>query len=141
MSGDVEESQDSMPNSAKYIDTASIMAGPGEHGCPRCGGQVFHAEQMFSKGNIYHKVGDSQSYDYFSRYDSILVGSCFRNVSPATAVKGPSTPFCAAMVPTARFTARAAMQKHSGPKDTDLEAGLAFSCARTSKLIGWSDKP
>jgi len=55
MSGDVEESQDSMPNSAKYIDTASIMAGPGEHGCPRCGGQVFHAEQMFSKGNIYHK--------------------------------------------------------------------------------------
>ena len=25
------------------------------------------------------------------------------------------------------------MQKHSGPKDTDLEAGLAFSCARTSK--------
>ena len=58
MSGDVEESQDSMPNSAKYIDTASIMAGPGEHGCPRCGGQVFHAEQMFSKGNIYHKVGE-----------------------------------------------------------------------------------
>ena len=62
MSGDVEESQDSMPNSAKYIDTASIMAGPGEHGCPRCGGQVFHAEQMFSKGNIYHKVRGMSSY-------------------------------------------------------------------------------
>ena len=24
-------------------------------GCPRCGGQVFHAEQMFSKGKTYHK--------------------------------------------------------------------------------------
>ena len=79
---------------------------------------------------------------YLLRYDdSILVGSCFRNVSPATVVKGPLTPFCAATVPTARFTARAAMQKHSGPKDMDSEAGLAFSCARTSKLKGWSDKP
>ena len=56
ISGDVQESQECMPNSVKYIDTTAIMARPGEHGCPRCSGQVFHAEQMFSKGSIYHKV-------------------------------------------------------------------------------------
>ena len=51
-------SQESMPTSAKYIDTTTILAREGESGCPRCGGQVFHAEQMFSKGKIYHKVKD-----------------------------------------------------------------------------------
>ena len=28
---------------------------PSGKGCPRCGGQVFHAEAMFSKGKTYHK--------------------------------------------------------------------------------------
>ena len=49
-------SQESMPNSAKYIDTTSIMARGRDSGCPRCGGEVFHAEQMFSKEKKYHKV-------------------------------------------------------------------------------------
>lgn len=54
LSGDVLESQSGTPMTAKYIDTTAILARPGE-GCPRCGGQVFHAEQMFSKGKTYHK--------------------------------------------------------------------------------------
>lgn len=44
------------PLTSKFIDTTTIQAKPGE-GCPRCGGSVFHAEQMFSKGKTYHKVG------------------------------------------------------------------------------------
>lgn len=35
-------------------DTASIMAPPGQ-GCPRCGGAVFAAEQMLSKGREWHR--------------------------------------------------------------------------------------
>jgi len=54
MSGDLAESTNTVPSTAKFIDTSAIQAPPGK-GCPRCGGQVFHAEQMFSKGNIYHK--------------------------------------------------------------------------------------
>ena len=50
-------SQESMPSSAKYIDTTSIPAKGRESGCPRCGGEVFHAEKMFSKEKVYHKVG------------------------------------------------------------------------------------
>ena len=45
-----------MPSSAKYIDTTTIMARGNDKGCPRCGGEVFHAEQMFSKEKKYHKV-------------------------------------------------------------------------------------
>jgi len=55
ISGDVHESQESMPSSAKYIDTTTIMARGNDKGCPRCGGEVFHAEQMFSKEKKYHK--------------------------------------------------------------------------------------
>jgi hypothetical protein len=47
-----------MPSSAKYIDTTTIPARGRDSGCPRCGGEVFHAEQMFSKGKIYHKVNN-----------------------------------------------------------------------------------
>lgn len=32
-------------------DTTSIMAAPG-HGCPRCGGAVFAAEQQLAKGTV-----------------------------------------------------------------------------------------
>lgn len=35
-------------------DTASIMAAPGQ-GCPRCGGAVFMAELMLSKGREWHR--------------------------------------------------------------------------------------
>jgi len=55
ISGDIHESQESMPSSAKYIDTTTIMARGRDSGCPRCGGEVFHAEQMFSKDKKYHK--------------------------------------------------------------------------------------
>jgi len=54
MSGDLAESTNSVPTTCKFIDTTAIMAVEGQ-GCPRCGGQVFHAEQMFSKGKTYHK--------------------------------------------------------------------------------------
>ncbi|KAB7507026.1 Muscle LIM protein Mlp84B [Armadillidium nasatum] len=36
------------------IDTTAILAAPGE-GCPRCGGKVFTAEEMLSRGNRWHK--------------------------------------------------------------------------------------
>ncbi len=39
----------------KSIDTSVIPAAPGE-GCPRCGGEVFHAEKMLSKKSVYHKA-------------------------------------------------------------------------------------
>jgi hypothetical protein len=48
-------SRSATPLTSKFIDTTTIPAKPGE-GCPRCGGSVFHAEQMFSKGKTYHKV-------------------------------------------------------------------------------------
>jgi hypothetical protein len=35
----------------KSIDTKSIKAPEGQ-GCPRCGGSVFAAEQMLSKGRV-----------------------------------------------------------------------------------------
>jgi len=54
MSGDLAESKDSVPSTARFMDVAAIKAAPGK-GCPRCDGQVFHAEQMFSKGKTYHK--------------------------------------------------------------------------------------
>ena len=47
-------STQSVPSTAKFIDVSTIKAAPGE-GCPRCDGQVFHAEQMFSKNKKYHK--------------------------------------------------------------------------------------
>lgn len=47
-------STNTVPSTAKFIDVTAIQAPPGQ-GCPRCGGQVFHAEQMFSKGKTYHK--------------------------------------------------------------------------------------
>lgn len=36
------------------IDTAKIQAPPGQ-GCPRCGGAVFAAEQVLSKGREWHR--------------------------------------------------------------------------------------
>lgn len=54
ISGDIGESQESVPATAKFVDTATILAAPGK-GCPRCGGEVFHAELMFSKDKKYHK--------------------------------------------------------------------------------------
>lgn len=36
------------------IDTAKIKAAPGK-GCPRCGGVVFAAEQVLSKGSEWHR--------------------------------------------------------------------------------------
>lgn len=36
------------------IDTAKIQAPPGQ-GCPRCGGVVFAAEQVLSKGREWHR--------------------------------------------------------------------------------------
>ena len=36
------------------IDTACIKAPPGQ-GCPRCGGVVFAAEQVLSKGREWHR--------------------------------------------------------------------------------------
>lgn len=54
ISGDQAESVDSVPATSRFIDTTTIQA-EGGHGCPRCGGSVFHAEQMFSKNRTYHK--------------------------------------------------------------------------------------
>ena len=31
------------------------MKAPEGKGCPRCGGFVYHADQIFSKGNVWHK--------------------------------------------------------------------------------------
>jgi len=54
LSGDTVNGNDHQSNSIRFIDTALIRA-EGGPGCPRCGGKVFHAEQMFSKNNTYHK--------------------------------------------------------------------------------------
>merc|ERR1719245_2129050 len=32
-----------------------IIAAPDGEGCPRCGGYVYHADQVFSKGRAWHK--------------------------------------------------------------------------------------
>ena len=48
-------STQSVPTTAKFMDVSSIQAAPGT-GCPKCGGEVFHAERMFSKGRTYHKA-------------------------------------------------------------------------------------
>ena len=32
-----------------------IIAAPDGEGCPRCGGFVYHADQVFSKGRAWHK--------------------------------------------------------------------------------------
>jgi len=55
ISGDLTESTQSVPTTAKFMDVSSIQAAPGQ-GCPKCGGEVFHAERMFSKGRTYHKA-------------------------------------------------------------------------------------
>jgi len=50
---------DKIPNGLedvpKMYDTKSIKAPEGQ-GCPRCGGSVFAAEQMLSKGREWHKL-------------------------------------------------------------------------------------
>ena len=51
---DINFSQESVPTTAKFVDLSIIKAQPGK-GCPRCGGEVFHAEQMFSRDRKYHK--------------------------------------------------------------------------------------
>jgi len=56
LSGDIGESVESVPATSKFIDTAIIPAEEGGPGCPRCGGKVFHAEQMFSRTQVYHKA-------------------------------------------------------------------------------------
>ncbi|CAB4065063.1 Cysteine and glycine-rich protein 3,Cysteine and glycine-rich protein 2,Cysteine and glycine-rich protein 1,Muscle LIM protein Mlp84B [Lepeophtheirus salmonis] len=53
LTGDMAENGNN-PKKSQGVDTTSIPAKSGE-GCPRCEGKVFHAEQMFSKGKIYHK--------------------------------------------------------------------------------------
>ena len=32
-----------------------VIAAPDGEGCPRCGGYVYHADQVFSKGRAWHK--------------------------------------------------------------------------------------
>lgn len=54
MSGDVSDGVDQQTASTRFVDTSLIRA-EGGPGCPRCGGKVFHAEQMFSKNKTYHK--------------------------------------------------------------------------------------
>ncbi|KAG4074923.1 hypothetical protein HA402_009348 [Bradysia odoriphaga] len=46
--------QDDMAPKTCVIDTAKIQAPPGQ-GCPRCGGVVFAAEQVLSKGREWHR--------------------------------------------------------------------------------------
>lgn len=55
LSGDALESVESVPATAKFVDTSIIQAEGDCPGCPRCGGKVFHAEQMFSRTGVYHK--------------------------------------------------------------------------------------
>jgi len=55
LSGDAAESVESTPATSKFVDTALIQADDESPGCPRCGGKVFHAEQMFSRTQTYHK--------------------------------------------------------------------------------------
>ncbi|XP_037806961.1 muscle LIM protein Mlp84B isoform X1 [Lucilia sericata] len=50
---DVEWQSDMAPRTAA-IDVSKIQARPGE-GCPRCGGVVFAAEQVLSKGREWHR--------------------------------------------------------------------------------------
>lgn len=38
----------------KHSDTDKIKAPEGQ-GCPKCGGYVYHADQIHSKGFVYHK--------------------------------------------------------------------------------------
>jgi len=55
LSGDAAESVESTPATSKFVDTSIIMPDDDAPGCPRCGGKVFHAEQMFSRTQTYHK--------------------------------------------------------------------------------------
>jgi len=54
LSGDITDGQDQQAAGIRFIDV-SIIRAEGGPGCPRCGGKVFHAEQMFSKSKTYHK--------------------------------------------------------------------------------------
>jgi len=55
LSGDALESVENTPATAKFMDTSVIPADDDHPGCPRCSGKVFHAEQMFSRTQTYHK--------------------------------------------------------------------------------------
>jgi len=57
LSGSAMESVESVPATSKFVDTALFQAEDDDDtpGCPRCGGKVFHAEQMFSRTQTYHK--------------------------------------------------------------------------------------
>lgn len=52
------------------IDTAIIQARPGE-GCPRCGGVVYAAEQVLSKGREWHRKC-YKCHDCTKQLDSII---------------------------------------------------------------------
>ena len=36
-------------------DVSTVIPAPAGQGCPKCGGFVYHADQVFSKGQVYHK--------------------------------------------------------------------------------------
>lgn len=54
-------------------DTTSIMAAPG-HGCPRCGGAVFAAEQQLAKGTVSFLLY-SHVYWIYTAYNVIKIYS------------------------------------------------------------------
>ena len=37
------------------VQNGSVSQAPDGEGCPRCGGYVYHADQIFSKGRAWHK--------------------------------------------------------------------------------------
>lgn len=53
LQSDIDADGDMAPRTT-VIDTARIKAPPGQ-GCPRCGGVVFAAEQVLSKGREWHR--------------------------------------------------------------------------------------
>ena len=49
-----EEKYGSNPAPNVYAETSKIVSIDGK-GCPRCGGAVFHAEEIFESGRCYHR--------------------------------------------------------------------------------------
>ena len=133
-----------MPSSAKYIDTTTIPARGRDTGCPRCGGEVFHAEKMFSKEKVYHKVrkkqypsfhwiGNRITNQYINIKKSHAISIYFRNALAVIPANARWIRCWHVMAQTTKSTAKDAMQRSLEHTDTGLAVVLHFFKLLTCK--------
>ncbi len=105
------------------VSDLAAIPGRGKDSCPRCGGQVFHAEKMLSKKNVSPAKKETFLTTFLKRIPLVRGLRCSTsNASPASSVAVLWTPPPAATAPTGRSTASSATASSSVPRATGTGA-------------------